>query len=63
MNEDKPYLKFLKLAFISNAVGIVLSFAFSGNTGVFGTFLIMLAVVLAIIGIYKKKQFEKNNNV
>ncbi len=60
MNEDKPYLKFLKLAFISNAVGIILTFAFSGSVGVFGTILIMLAVVLAIIGIYKKKQFEKN---
>ena len=61
MNENLPYQKYFKIAFYSNIIGIVLTFAFKGSIGVFGTFLIMLAVLLAVIGIIKKKKHEKQN--
>lgn len=59
MSQNLSYQKYFKIAFYSNMIGIVLTFAFEGNIGVFGTILIMLAVLLAVIGIIKKKKYEK----
>jgi hypothetical protein len=61
MEENIAYKKYIKFAFYINMVGIVLTFAFKGNIGVFGTLLIILAIILAVIGVIKKKQYEKKN--
>lgn len=58
MDKNISYKKYFKIAFIINIVGIVLSFVFKGNLGVFGTLLIIIAIVLAIIGFIKKKKQE-----
>lgn len=59
MKNEPSYKRIMKLAFIINIIGIVMSFSLGGNLGVFGTLLIILALILAIIGFVKKKQFDK----
>ena len=60
MKENPPYKIYIQIAFIINLIGIVLTFAFKGNIGVFGTLLIILALILAVLGIIKKKKYEKS---
>ena len=60
MTKNTSYKKYLKFAFIINAIGIVFSFVFEGSLGVLGTIFIMAAIIIAVIGVIKKKRFEKN---
>ena len=60
MEENLAYKKYIKFAFYCNLVGIVLTFTTKGNIAIFGTLLILTALILAIIGVVKKKQYEKN---
>ncbi len=59
MTENLSYRKYFKTAFFLNIVGIVLTFLFKGSIGAFGTLLIITALILAIIGFFKKKKQEK----
>lgn len=60
MNNSESYKKILKIAFYFAIGGMLLSFFFKGNLGVFGTLLIMIAFVLAVIASIKKKKSKKN---
>ena len=60
MNKRQSHSIYIQIAFISNLVGIVLTLAYKGNIAIFGTLLILLAIVFAVIGIVKKKKLEKN---
>jgi len=61
MEENIAYKKYIKFAFYINMVGIVLTFMAPGSWGAFGTLLIILAIIIAVVGIIKKKQYEKKN--
>ena len=55
------YKKLLKIAFYTVIAGMLLTFFFQGNVGVFGTLLIIIAFGMAIIASIKKKKEEKSN--
>ena len=60
MSTDNPsYKKLLKIAFYTTITGMILTFFFSENVGVFGTLLIMAAFIMAVIASIQKKKYEK----
>ena len=60
-NNDNPsYKKLLKVAFYTTIAGMILTFFFNNSTGVFGTLLIMIAFVMAVIASIQKKRHERN---
>jgi len=61
MEKNSTYKKYIKIAFYLNMVGIVLTFTTKGNIAVFGTILIIIALILAVIVMFKKKQYEKKS--
>lgn len=62
MKENTSYKKLIKYAFYLNLVGIVITFTTKGNIAIFGTLLIVAALILAVIAVLKKKKAEKNNS-
>ena len=50
------YKKILKIAFYTVILGMLLTFFFKGNLGVFGTLLIIIAFILAVIASIMKKK-------
>ena len=60
MSKDPSYKKLLKIAFYTTIAGMILTFFFKENTGVFGTLLIMIAFVMAVVASIQKKKYEKN---
>ena len=64
MSTDNPsYKKLLKIAFYTTITGMILTFFFSENVGVFGTLLIIVAFIMAVIASIQKKKHEKQKKV
>ncbi len=57
------YKKLLKIAFYTTIAGMILTFFFSENVGVFGTLLIITAFIMAITASIMKKKHDKNKQV